>query len=116
MNPVRVEVRRGAVVEAVHRVHAVAVQDGAVIEELGGAAGTLPIPNSFPQSEENQKFNYNFFSTSADGSPPPAGRWTQGTSLDGKGEFSVVQNHPMGEEPVLGPARPDSGAQSQQIG
>jgi Mn-containing catalase len=26
-----------------------------------------------------------------------------------------VQNAPMGEEPVLGPARPDSGAQSQQI-
>lgn len=28
-----------------------------VIEELGGHEGTLPIPNSFPQSEENQKFN-----------------------------------------------------------
>jgi len=88
----------------------------AVIEELGGHAGTLPIPNSFPQEKENQKFNYNFFSTSADGSPPPAGRWTQGPSLDGKGEFSVVQNQPMGEEPVLGPARPDSGAEAQQIG
>ena len=46
----------------------------AVIEELGGHAGTLPIPNSFPQEKENQKFNYNFFSTSADGSPPPPGR------------------------------------------
>ena len=88
----------------------------AVIEELGGHAGALPIPNSFPQSEEHQKFNYNFFSTSADGSPPPAGRWTQGPSLDGKGEYSVVQNQPMGEEPVLGPARPDSGAQNEQIG
>ncbi len=88
----------------------------AVIEELGGHAGTLPIPNSFPQEKENQKFNYAFFGTSADGSPPPAGRWTQGPSLDGKGTFSVVQNQPMGEEPVLGPARPDSGAESQQIG
>ncbi len=48
----------------------------AVIEELGGHAGTLPIPNSFPQEKENQKFNYNFFATAADGSPPPpaAGR------------------------------------------
>ncbi|WP_289016151.1 manganese catalase family protein [uncultured Methylobacterium sp.] len=88
----------------------------AVIEELGGHAGALPIPNSFPQSEEHQKFNYNFFATARDGTPPPAGRWTSGPSLDGKGEFSVVQNEPMGEEPVLGPARPDSGAQKEQIG
>jgi len=88
----------------------------AVIEELGGHAGTLPIPNSFPQEKENQKFNYNYFSSSADGSPPPEGRWTQGPSLDGKGEYSIVQNQPMGQEPVLGPARPDSAAQSQQIG
>ena len=88
----------------------------AVIEEMGGHEGTLPIPNSFPQSEENQKFNYNFFASSADGSPPPTGRWTQGPSLDGKGAYSVVQNQPMGEEPVLGPARPDSGAQVDQIG
>jgi Mn-containing catalase len=88
----------------------------AVIEELGGHQGTLPIPNSFPQSEEHQKFSYNFFATARDGTPPPAGRWTSGPSLDGKGEYSVVQNEPMGEEPVLGPARPDSGAQKEQIG
>ncbi|MFC0410292.1 manganese catalase family protein [Roseomonas elaeocarpi] len=87
----------------------------AVVEELGGAQGALPIPNSFPQSEEHQKFNYNFFATAADGSAPQAGRWTQGPSIDGKGTFSVFQNVPMGEEPVLGPARPDSGAQSEQI-
>lgn len=50
----------------------------AVIEELGGAEGNLPIPNSFPQSKEHEKFNYNFFATARDGSPPPAGRWTSG--------------------------------------
>ena len=88
----------------------------AVIEELGGPEGALPIPNSFPQSEENQKFNYSFFATARDGSPPPEGRWTRGRSLDGKGEFNVFQNEPMGQEPVLGPARPDSGAETQQIG
>ncbi|KQP92732.1 catalase [Methylobacterium sp. Leaf113] len=87
----------------------------AVIEELGGAEGNLPIPNSFPQSKEHEKFNYNFFATARDGSPPPAGRWTSGPSLDGKGEFTVVQNEPMGEVPNLGPARPDSGAQTQQM-
>jgi L-asparaginase II len=35
MDPLRVVVRRGGVVEAVHRVHAVAVADGAVIAEAG---------------------------------------------------------------------------------
>ncbi|MGI9111766.1 MAG: asparaginase [Gaiellaceae bacterium] len=35
MDPIRVVVRRGGVVEAVHYVHAVAVQDGAVVAEAG---------------------------------------------------------------------------------
>lgn len=35
MDAIRVTVRRGAVVEAVHVVHAVAVQDGAVVAEAG---------------------------------------------------------------------------------
>ncbi|MCQ8240212.1 manganese catalase family protein [Rhizosaccharibacter radicis] len=87
----------------------------AVIEELGGHHGTLPIPNSFPQSQENQEFNYSFFATGIDGAPPPPGRWTEGPALDGKGTFNVVQNRPLGQEPVLGPARPDSGAETQQI-
>ncbi|CAA9489406.1 MAG: Manganese catalase [uncultured Sphingomonadaceae bacterium] len=86
----------------------------AVIEELGGYEGQLPIPNSFPQSQENQNHNYEFFVTSTDGSYPE-GRWTQGKSLDGKGEFKPVRVEPMGEVPDLGPARPDSGAQKEQI-
>ena len=88
----------------------------AVIEEMGGHEGTLPIPNSFPQSEEATEYSYAFFATGVEGSPPPAGRFTTGPSLDGKGTFGVFQNRPLGQEPVLGPARPDSGAQSQQIG
>ncbi len=35
MEPIRVAVRRGAVVEARHRVHAVAVREGAVVAEAG---------------------------------------------------------------------------------
>src|ERR671936_30488 len=35
MEPLRVSVRRGDTVEAIHHVHAVAVQDGAVIAEAG---------------------------------------------------------------------------------
>ena len=86
----------------------------AVVEELGGYEGQLPIPNSFPQAEENQNHNYEFFVTSTDGSYPE-GRWTQGKSLDGKGEYKPVRVEPMGDVPNLGPARPDSGAQKEQI-
>ena len=88
----------------------------AVVEEIGGYEGALPVPNSFPQSQEDNTHNYQFFDTGVDGSSAPEGRWTSGRSLDGKGEYSVFKNRPMGEEPVLGPARPDSGAEVQQIG
>jgi L-asparaginase II len=40
MDPIVVEVRRNGMVEARHRVHAVAVQDGAVVAEAGDAALT----------------------------------------------------------------------------
>ena len=80
----------------------------AVVEELGGTAA-LPIPTSFPQSEEHQKFSYNFLATQHDGTAPEKGRWPRGPSIDGKGKFTVFQNKPMGEEPILGPARPTAG-------
>jgi L-asparaginase II len=35
MGPISVAVRRGGLVEAIHRVHAVAVQDGAIVAEAG---------------------------------------------------------------------------------
>lgn len=87
----------------------------AALEDMGGLTAAMPIPNSFPQGEENQEHNHDFFVTSLDGSFPE-GRWTQGPTFDGAGEFSVFRSQPMGEEPVLGPARPDSGAQAEQIG
>jgi len=86
----------------------------AVIEELG-AGKALPIPNSFDQSQEKQEYSYAFFATRADGAPPPEGRFNSGPSLDGRGTFSTQQAAPMGEVPVLGPARPDSGAQAEQM-
>ena len=88
----------------------------AVIEDMGGLNEVLPIPNSFPQTEETQKYSYAFFATEVNQASPEAGRWTSGPSIDGKGQFSVYQNKPLGEEPVLGPAREQSGAQSEQIG
>jgi Mn-containing catalase len=87
----------------------------AVIEELGGATGGLPIPNSFPQSKEITEFNYSFISTNIDGTGTPEGRWTHGTSIDGKGEFRVLKAEPYGDEPRLAPPVPEGHAQTEQM-
>ena len=87
----------------------------AVIEELGGHQGTLPIPNSFPQAQEQGEFAYAFVSTAVDGLTPPEGRWTQGPSLDGKGQFSVIAAKPLGQVPDLNPPRPEGYAETQQM-
>ncbi|TVT41921.1 catalase [Hymenobacter setariae] len=86
----------------------------AVIEELGGY-NALPIPNSFPQSKENQEFSYSFISPNIDGTGTPSGRWTEGPSLDGKGEFRVLKAEPYGDEPKLGPPVPEGHAQKEQM-
>ncbi|GHA26508.1 catalase [Devosia pacifica] len=88
----------------------------AVIEELGGMEKQLPIPNSTPTENEATEHSYYFLNTSLD-EPTPEGRWTSGKSLDGRSEFSVVDKvKPLGQKPDLGKARPDSGAQNEQIG
>jgi Mn-containing catalase len=87
----------------------------AVLEELEEQGGVLPIPNSFPQTLENQEVNYVFMGTHIDPSVPiPAGRWSQGTALDGQGQFSAAHAMPMGQEPILAPASPEGFAQVQQ--
>jgi len=89
----------------------------AVIEELGGYKEQLPIPNSFPQSQENQTFSYAYMTSQADGSTPPTltdARFATGPSLDGKGQFSVFPNRPMGEEPQLAPGPKSAYAQTEQ--
>ncbi|MET3889132.1 Mn-containing catalase [Bosea sp. OAE506] len=84
----------------------------AAIEEMGGTAN-LPIPDSFPQDQENTEFSYVYLGHMTDGSIPK-GRWSEGESLDGKGRFSARASEPLGGKPVLAPARPDSGAQAAQ--
>jgi Mn-containing catalase len=86
----------------------------AVIEELGGLAAVLPIPNSHPREKEALEHAYVFLNTSLD-KPPPEGRWSSGPSLDGVAEFTAAAAEAMGQEPVLGKARPNSGAQSEQM-
>ncbi|MBB4008606.1 manganese catalase family protein [Allorhizobium taibaishanense] len=87
----------------------------AALEELGGPTNVFPIPNSFPQEQENQDFSYAFLGFQADGSDPVAGRWSTGKSLDGKGQYTSRPMRPLGDEPVLGPAKPNSGAQTEQL-
>jgi Mn-containing catalase len=87
----------------------------AVIEELGGYEKQLPIPNSFPQGEEKTEFSYAYFVHNKE-APVPEGRWTQGQSLDGKGQYKPMISEPLGQEPQLAKPRSDSGAQTDQMG
>ncbi|RWY79946.1 catalase [Rhizobium leguminosarum] len=88
----------------------------AALEELGGTSSVFPIPNSFPQEQEKQEFSYTFLGFQADASDPVPGRWSQGSSVDGKGEFtSMPMTAALGQKPVLGPAKPNSGAQTEQL-
>ncbi|WP_216328700.1 manganese catalase family protein [Deinococcus aestuarii] len=87
----------------------------AVIEELGGHPGTLPIPNSFPVGEELREVSYDYVFTGIEGVEPPQGRWTQGPSLDGMGEFRLVAAQPVGQEPRLAPPTPQAYAETQQM-
>jgi Mn-containing catalase len=87
----------------------------AVLEELGGLQNVLPIPNSFPQSQEVQEVSYAYVATGIEGTRVPEGRFTSGPSLDGKGEFSLVQAAPMGGEPQLAPPIPEGYAQTEDL-
>ncbi len=86
----------------------------AVLEELGPSH--LPVPNSFPQSQENQDYDYNFLITTTDGKPgsQEGQPWTSGNAPDGKGKFSVEIAQPLGEVPNLGFGRPDTYGQKEQ--
>ena len=92
----------------------------AVLEELGGLNGVHPIPNSFPQAEENQEFNYAFVSTKINDEDGAAermksARWGNGPSMDGKGEFRVTPATPVGGLPKLAPPDPRGHAQQEQM-
>lgn len=86
----------------------------AVIEELGGP-GALPIPNSFPQEQEKTEFSYSYLTHGVDGANIPEGRWSEGKSIDGRGEFRLEPSRPLGEEPVLSAPTPEGYAQKEQL-
>jgi Mn-containing catalase len=70
----------------------------AAIEELekDGLGGT-PVPITFPQDREFQQVSYQFWNCSQ-GTESAEGRWAQGPSIDGKGQFEYVADpQPLGE-------------------
>jgi len=87
----------------------------AVLEDLGGLNANLPIPNTFPGTEQVNEFAYAFVSTNIERPEAPDARWASGPSIDGKGEFKYVYAAPLGQEPKLAPPDPQGFAQSQQM-
>jgi Mn-containing catalase len=53
--------------------------------------------------------------TGVDGTTRPEGRWSEGPSIDGRGEFHLEPARPLGEEPTLSSPAAESYAQTEQI-
>ena len=78
----------------------------AAIEQLkeDGLEG-LPVPSAFPQDKEYQAVSYQFWNNST-GTESGQGRWAQGPTPDGKGQFDYLENPgPLAPEPT--PTPPD---------
>ncbi|MCI3924666.1 manganese catalase family protein [Paenibacillus sp. TRM 82003] len=77
----------------------------AAIEELE-TQQKATVPASFPQNREFQQVSYQFMNFS-DGQESSQGRWANGPSMDGQGQFEyVAQPQAMGQVPHLHPAPP----------
>jgi Mn-containing catalase len=77
----------------------------AVLEEI---EEPYPVPSSFIDSGENQRFSYAFLEHSDDAKIDPSSRFASGPSIDGRGAFRVERAVPLGQEPKLGPPMPDA--------
>ncbi|QLG63815.1 manganese catalase family protein [Halorarum salinum] len=70
----------------------------AALEDMGEH---VPVPASFPQEKENDDWNYAFMSTYREEREDPGRPWTEGTSFDGKEEFTYSPDQPGGGPPDL---------------
>ena len=79
----------------------------AAIEELkADGLEMLPVPSSFPLSQENRDAAYQFWNLS-DGTDSRQGRWAAGPTPDGKGDFTYLADpQPLAPAPILPPADP----------
>ena len=84
----------------------------AVLEELG--PDTYPVPNSFDTDLQNENVAYSFLSTSVNETSDATGRWTKGSSIDGKGVFRFEKAVPTGGHPMLAAADKPVYGQIQQ--
>lgn len=87
----------------------------AVLEDLGGVGENLPIPNTFPRENHVPGFEYAFVSTNIEKPGEAQGRWSNGPSIDGKGEFQVITAQPGPPIPDLGIPDVKGYAQQQQM-
>ena len=79
----------------------------AVLEELGPEMATNA-PGDFENEGEHARHAYEFLNHLMDRPLPNDARWTSGPSLDGKGQFTLVEPAPaFGQEPELQPAPPE---------
>ncbi|MGD6776123.1 manganese catalase family protein [Sutcliffiella horikoshii] len=75
-------------------------QWAAAIEELQQKEGFV-VPSTFNQEFEKQEVSHQFLNCSQ-GIESKSGRWASGPSIDGKGEFSFIENPvPHGQNPTL---------------
>ncbi len=78
-------------------------QWAAAIEELQQREGFV-VPSTFNKEYELQEVSHQFLNCS-EGSESKLGRWASGPSIDGKAEFTYVENpKPAGQSPILVPA------------
>jgi Mn-containing catalase len=79
----------------------------AVLEELGPEQATNA-PGDYDNTADNQQHAYAFFNHLMDEQLPADARWTSGPSLDGKGQFTLVEPAPaLGQQPELQKAPPE---------
>jgi len=88
----------------------------AVLEELGPEMATNA-PGDFENEGEHAHHAYEFLNHLMDRPLPNDARWTSGPSLDGKGQFTLVEPAPaFGQEPQLQPAPPEVHAGAEATG
>src|SRR5215217_6291961 len=85
-------------------------------EEVGPEMATNA-PGDFENEGEHAHHAYEFLNHLMDRPLPTDARWTSGPSLDGKGQFTLVEPAPaFGQEPKLQPAPPEVHAGAEATG
>lgn len=78
----------------------------AIAELEADGLETTPVPSSFPQEMEYRPVSYQFWNNSL-GTDSAEGRWAQGPTPDGKGQFEYVANPtPLGPKGVAVSSHP----------